>query len=41
MDLFLKSVFALVTWRWAVSGLILDLNVSVSDLEMNRIWTDY
>ena len=30
----------LVTWRWTVCGLILDMSVCIGDLEMGSIWTD-
>ena len=33
-------MLSLVTWRWTVCGLFLDLNVCVGDLEMNRKWID-
>ena len=40
MNLFLTLVFALVSWKWTVWGLILDLCVGVGDLEMGSMWID-
>ena len=40
MDSFLTLLFVLVTWKWTVCGLILDLCVCVGDLEMERMWID-
>ena len=36
----MSFVFALVTWRLTGCGMILDLSVCISDLEMDRMWID-
>ena len=33
-------MFVLVTLRWIVCGLILDLSVLDGDLDMDRMWID-
>ena len=40
VDCFLTVLFALLSWRKAVCGLIIDLSVCVGDFEADRMWID-